>query len=254
MVIGFADLHNHQFANLGFGGVMFWGSPSGPAPEALPWCTSAHGPDGTGDVIGAALKTFVYHAPGLGHKVGGYPQFDGWPRWDNSITHQAVHADMLWRAVQGGLRLMVMLAVNNEWMCQLPGMKHAPGRSCADMEAVDLQLQGAKDLQASIDAASGGPGRGWYRIVQDPFQARSAIEAGKLAVVLGVEVDYLFNGYLDRVVTGDQLRAVVAKYYDVGVRYVFPIHFSNNLFGGTAFQNGLYATNRGERPRSLVVW
>lgn len=32
---GFADLHNHQFANLGFGGVEFFGSPSGALPDAL---------------------------------------------------------------------------------------------------------------------------------------------------------------------------------------------------------------------------
>src|SRR6266851_877329 len=31
----------------------------------------------------------------------------------------------------------------------------------------------------------------------------------------------------------------VQKYFDLGVRHVFPIHFADNLFGGTAFQNGL---------------
>ena len=54
MAKGFADLHNHQFANLGFGGLAFWGSPSGPVETALPWCTPAHGPGGVGDLIGAA--------------------------------------------------------------------------------------------------------------------------------------------------------------------------------------------------------
>jgi hypothetical protein len=30
------------------------------------------------------------------HHVGGFPEFDGWPRWD-SVTHQAVHIDWLQR-------------------------------------------------------------------------------------------------------------------------------------------------------------
>jgi hypothetical protein len=34
---GFIDMHNHMFANLGFGGRMFHGSPSGRLDQALPW-------------------------------------------------------------------------------------------------------------------------------------------------------------------------------------------------------------------------
>ena len=37
--MGLADLHNHQFANLGFGGVEFFSDPAGPISTALPWCT-----------------------------------------------------------------------------------------------------------------------------------------------------------------------------------------------------------------------
>ena len=40
---------------------------------------------------------------------------------------------------------------------------------------------------------NGGPGQGWFRIVTTPQQARDAVRAGKLAVVLGIEVDNLFN-------------------------------------------------------------
>jgi hypothetical protein len=48
------------------------------------------------------MKTFIYKYPGAllpGHNVGGWPQFDGWPRWD-SVTHQMVHVDWLERAWQ----------------------------------------------------------------------------------------------------------------------------------------------------------
>ena len=78
---GFADLHNHQFANLGFGGIESWPS-LGPVDQALQWCTPAHGPDGVGEVLLGTVLKWVYKYPGagLGHHVGGYPQFDGWPR------------------------------------------------------------------------------------------------------------------------------------------------------------------------------
>ncbi len=121
MAKGFADLHNHQFANLGFGGLAFWGSPAGPVAAALAWCTPAHGPGGLGDVIGNLIKT-MYGSTPFGHHVGGNPEFDGWPRWD-SVTHQSVHIDWLQRAWEGGLRLMVMLAVNN----RAPRQPRQPG-------------------------------------------------------------------------------------------------------------------------------
>src|SRR5579871_2119007 len=242
--IGFADLHNHQFAHLAFGGVEFFGEPSGPISQALPWCTPAHGIGGINDYVGGVIKlVFKYPGAGWGHLVGGNPEFDGWPRWD-SVTHQTVHVDWLERAWQGGLRLMVMLAVNNEFMCNLPGVPRAPGRTCADMEAVDLQLDAAKALEAAIDQASGGPGHGWYRIVTSPQEAAAAIAAGKLAVVLGIEVDYLFGSYLGaKGLSAGGVRAAVQDYYDKGVRYVFPVHFADNAFGGTGLQNGLQSAS-----------
>lgn len=235
MTKGFADLHNHQFANLGFGGLAFWGSPSGPIDAALPWCTPSHGPGGIGDLIGNVIKT-MYGSTPFGHHVGGYSKFDGWPRWD-SVTHQAVHVDWLQRAWEGGMRLMVMLAVNNE---HLAGMANrAPGRTPDDMEAVDLQLQAALALEASVDAAAGGPGQGWYRIVRTPAEARRVIAAGKLAVVLGIEVDYPFRSKPGAPVSAASAADAVRRYHALGVRHLFPLHFGDNAFGGAAFQNAL---------------
>jgi microsomal dipeptidase-like Zn-dependent dipeptidase len=235
MTKGFADLHNHQFANLGFGGLAFWGSPSGPVESALPWCTPAHGLGGLGDVIGNVIKAMYGSSP-LGHHVGGNPKFDGWPRWD-SVTHQAVHIDWLRRAWEGGLRLMVMLAVNNEHLAGLAN--RAPGRSADDMEAVDLQLRAAIDLEAAVDDASGGPGRGWYRIVRTPAEARRAITDGKLAVVLGIEVDYPFRSKAGGSASDALVRDAIRRYHALGVRHLFPLHFGDNAFGSAGFQNAL---------------
>jgi len=49
------------------------------------------------------------------HNEEGFPSFDSWPsvnRW----AHQQVYKYWLFRAYQGGLRLMVMLAANSEDM------------------------------------------------------------------------------------------------------------------------------------------
>ncbi|ETK33348.1 hypothetical protein MPTA5024_24620, partial [Microbispora sp. ATCC PTA-5024] len=145
--------------------------------------------------------------------------------------------------MDGGLRLMVMLAVNNEYLCSLANK--LPNRTCDDMEAVNLQLQAAKDMEAYVDAKSGAPGAGWYRIVRTPDEAHSVIAQGKLAVILGIEVDYLFNCRGEGDLDEDQLNRELDRYFDLGVRYVFPIHFSNNGFGGTAFQNPLIRSTGG---------
>ncbi|NUU19617.1 hypothetical protein HP550_20430 [Cellulomonas humilata] len=188
-----------------------------------------------GDILGNVARTMITKQPWsavAGHLVGGYPQFDGWPRWD-SITHQSVHEDWLRRAVDGGLRVLVMLAVNNEPLCELANKE--PGRTCDDMEAVDLQLAAARAMEADIDRRSGGQGRGWYRIVETPQEAREVAESGNLAVVLGIEVDYMFGARPDAKISEPQLEQRLDRYYAAGVRHIFPVHFGDNAFGGTAF-------------------
>ena len=61
------------------------------------------------------------------------------------------------------------------------------------MDSVRLQIERIHELQDYIDAQSGGPGKGWFRIVDDPFEARQVINEGKLAVILGIEVSEPFG-------------------------------------------------------------
>ena len=236
MIWGFADIHNHQFAHLGFGGLALHGGAFGEVSTVPDHCNAVHGPGGSLDFVGQAMSSLAAGRPLIGHLVGGWPEFDGWPRW-NSYTHQSVYEEWLLRAVEGGLRLMVMLAVNNEFLASI--VNRAAGRTSDDMEGVDLQLMAAKGMESYIDAKSGGPGNGWYRIVTTPDEARTVMEAGKLAVVLGVEVDFLFGCHVEADLNLPALRERLDRYYDIGVRHLFPIHFADNGFGGVAFQNPL---------------
>jgi len=206
---------------------------SGTCPPGEFFCAGVlvHGAGGVRDLINTLLSG------SLGHLVGGNPEFNGWPRWNN-YTGQQVYYEWLKRAHDGGLQLMVMNAVNNEVLCNFSD--HVASFGCEDMPAVDRQIQAAKDLEAFIDARSGGPGTGWYRIAYSGQQAREIINAGKLAVVLGVEVPGIFGCKKNSACTPDDVRTELQRYYDMGVRHIFPVHIADNAFGGTALYNSYF--------------
>jgi microsomal dipeptidase-like Zn-dependent dipeptidase len=172
------------------------------------------------------------------HGVLGYPDMDGWPAFDVHTAQQA-YWEWLKRAHDHGLKLIVMLAVNNSVLCQLA--VHRASFGCGDDDAVTRQIQGAKDLEAYIDARSGGPGQGFYRIVYSAAEARAAIYAGKMAVVLGTEVDTSWGCTPGAAhCTEGFIQDRVQDYYDDGIRVVYPVHLMDNKFGGTAVYNGLF--------------
>jgi microsomal dipeptidase-like Zn-dependent dipeptidase len=209
-VWGFADTHAHQFANLAFGGGVFWGSPFGDAAAALAPCSIGHCL-----TFGIAL-----------HHRDGYDTYRGWPRW-NTLVHQQMYAGWLRRAHAGGLSLMVMLAVNSEVLCRAAHGSEAP---CQDWQSIPQQFEAARQMQAYIERYDGG----WYRIVSTPEEARRAIAAGSLAVVLGIEADDPFPCARRGACTETEVRTTLRRYYAMGVRHFFPIHLSNNQFGGMA--------------------
>ncbi len=191
----------------------------------------------------------------------GAPVFNGWPQ-SNSTIHQQVYYKWLERAWMGGLRLMTMFAVTNEALCKTN--YQLQGTDCTDsMTAIDAQLNAAWAFQSWLDTQSGGPGQGWFRIVTSPQQATTVIQSGKLAVVLGIEVDNLFNCHrgadtgnpseptvglpaqYNGTCTTDYINERVQHYYDLGVRHVFPIHNFDNAYGSpAAWQDPINAGNR----------
>ena len=259
-LFGIADTHAHLFSNLAFGGALLWGSPFDERGinAALAWgdvswdfstetgnlllplsLPTIQTPNGTlvHDAPGALLMSALNGEGGV-HSAKGPPDFENWPNWDTTM-HQQQYYKWLQRAYKGGLRLMVMLAVNNEVSCRL-SQSIRPDFGCEDMPAVDRQLDATKDLETFIDNEYGGAGKGWFRIVYTPQEARDVIRSGKMAVVLGIEVDALFGCKHGGDCSEAQINAELTHYYNEGVRHIFPIHLHDNAFGGTAIYHWLW--------------
>jgi microsomal dipeptidase-like Zn-dependent dipeptidase len=221
-VRGTADLHFHMANHLGFGGRLFWGTPE---DSPLRDCEPAHGVGGTG--LGTTLPVLSWvertgYGDGFGHLTGGDDQFDGWPRF-TSVIHQQGHVDWIRRAFDSGLRLMVALAGNNEMLAQLLG----GDRPSDDRSVVRDQIAYMKQFVGRHD---------FMRIAYTPREAREIIGGGRLAVVLGVEVDSLGN--FKKNGAPGEVTAYLEHLRQLGVRHVFPIHMANNAFGGCALYHG----------------
>lgn len=106
-------------------------------------------------------------------------------------------------------------------------------------------------MQDYIDAQNGGPGEGWFRIVDSPKQAREVINEGKLAVVLGIEISNVFDCKVTRIsglagltlvdnpnCTKDMITSQLDELYDLGVRQINLMHEFNNALGGNGIFNG----------------
>ena len=243
-VWGFADLHAHPMASLAFGGVPFWGQPDGPIELALADCTPSHGIAGMGisssrgvnNVLMAFFEEKGYRQGLLGwlypgHRVGGFPAFDGWPTF-TTLIHQQMYIDWIKRAYEGGLRLMVAHVVNNQLLAHEFSQRGAKDAH-DDRSAVEIQLAAMKELVARHN--------GWMEIACCAADARRIIRGNKLAIVLGVEVDSPGNWHRPEECSEEEVRAYLHHlYHDLGVRHLFPIHLANNAFGGPAIYSDLF--------------
>lgn len=252
-VYGIVDTHSHIMSNFGFGGAgIFHGAPFHPlgVKHALPSCEMFHGVEGRKDLFGfgndradefdeeTMLTAFLLgRTPEFNHHTDGYPTFTDWPSAVDSSTHQTQYYRWIERAYLGGLRLIVNHATTNQVICELiSGTGAQPIRySCNDMVAADRIIEESRRMERYIDAQSGGPGKGWFRIVETPAQAREVINEGKLAVILGLEVSALFDCFLvppgggERCTEAQVVEALDA-YYAKGIRALFPVHKFDNAF------------------------
>ncbi|WP_028079405.1 hypothetical protein [Solimonas soli] len=259
-VVGFAEVHTH----MAMGNEMSDGThPVGPsaggvlygqmfnrfgAPEALKNCELAHGPDGILDPEALVLD----FTPLKTHDTQGWPTFVDWPAYDSQL-HQAMYYKWVERAWKAGLRIMVSEGTNIAALCDLAKtleVTHNPAAAsydCNDMRLGIAQIQYLKMLQDYVDAQEGGPGRGWFRIVGSPAEARQVINDGKLAVVPGLEFSNLFDCTTKSVAgigeqdgcTKEDIDRQIDEIWDLGVRELFPYHDVNSALGGTGIFDGL---------------
>jgi hypothetical protein len=244
-VAGYVDAHAHVMAFEFIGGRVRCGRPWHPfgITFAMVDCPD-HEPGGSGAVLENALSGGSRPT----HDTTGWPTFRDWPAHD-SLTHEQAYYKGIERAWMGGLRLMVNLFVDNVQLCEVYPHKQNP---CDEMDNIRLQARRLREFQDYIDAQNGGPGKGWFRIVGDPFRARQVVNQGKLAVIPGIETSRLFGCRVyndvpecDRGTIDRELDAV----HRMGVRQMEIINKFDNALGGVAGDAGAVGvvTNSGNQ-------
>jgi microsomal dipeptidase-like Zn-dependent dipeptidase len=237
-VKGFADAHLHITADMRAGGEVLYGRSFAPfgVTRALGSNGDAreHGPDGSLDITGNLLRSGT---PFGTHDTHGWPTFAGWPVHD-TVTHQQTYYVWLKRMWKAGMRVVVAQTVEDEPLCRLePRRSH----SCNETHTIKLEIKRLKKLEHYVDAQSGGPGKGWFRIVRSPTQARHAIEQGKLAVLIGIESSDLMgcSEFMDHPqCTKSDIDQGIRDYKRLGVRTMFVAHWVDNAFAGAALEGG----------------
>ncbi len=234
-VRGTTDAHTHGMAFEFLGGRAHCGRPWSPygVTVALTDC-----PDHAGMGAGALLENLTRTGAPVGtHDTVGWPTFQDWPAPD-SLTHEGTYHAWMERAWRGGMRLFVNLLVENNQLCTIYPLKR---NSCDDMDSIRLQAKQMRAFQRYVDAQYGGPGKGWYRIVTDPFQARRVINSGKLAVVMGIETSVPFgcSTILDLPeCNAADIDAQLDEVYRLGVRQMELVNKFDNALSGVAGDEG----------------
>ncbi|GII03882.1 hypothetical protein Pta02_58900 [Planobispora takensis] len=232
---GFVDGHTHLMSYEAFGGMLLCGKPFDPdgIDHALVDCPD-HFPNGEA----AWFENFTRTGSPTGtHDPVGWPTFRSWPASD-SLTHQQTYHRWVERAWRGGLRVLVNHLVANRQLCEIYPLKR---NACGETASLRLQAQRTFEMQDFVDARSGGPGKGWFRVVRSPAEARQVIAAGKLAVILGVETSEPFGCRQTLGVphcTRAQIDRGLDEMHALGVRTMFVCHKYDNALCGVRFDSG----------------
>jgi microsomal dipeptidase-like Zn-dependent dipeptidase len=240
-VWGFADTHAHPANELGFGKKLIIGKANAPLSETYSndLCHKNHTTAGLG-----LLNTPFIGGADVHKYMNGWPDFIDFPKFD-SKTHNQQNVEFLKRAWAGGLRLYCALAINNMF---LPAITLGPGNDGSpydDESTIMNQIQEIKNMALTQSS--------WMEIAYTPKDARRIIMQGKLAIVLGVEMDNFGNFKTSTYNWNDNVNPANAKlvtlnetnadellenklnqYYNLGIRQVTPIHYLSGLFGGAA--------------------
>ncbi|MDR7281127.1 hypothetical protein [Catenuloplanes atrovinosus] len=231
---GWIDGHAHVTAADAFGGDLHcadaWAA-GGPA-VALRGCAS-HATLG----IGALLEAIIAGTDPIDSREDGWPTFGDWPQ-HNSLLHEQSYFRGIERAWRSGQRVLNTLLVANRVICELYPTRDT---SCDETAQLRAQADYLRSMQDYVDAQSGGPGRGWFRLASTPEQVRAIAAEGKLAVTVGVESSELFGCReiqdVPQCTTAD-IDAGLDELEAMGVSGLYPVHKFDNAFGGTRFDSG----------------
>ncbi|HUO74220.1 MAG TPA: hypothetical protein VMU39_25840 [Solirubrobacteraceae bacterium] len=161
----------------------------------------------------------------------GGASFANWPAW-NDLTRQKMWVEWIRRAYNGGLRVMVALAVNNKLLgdaVTAGNVSGPPDLPTDDKTSADIQILEMKRMVANSN---------FMAIAYSSTDVYNIVSQNKLAVVLGIEIDH--PGNLTGSAPTAAVTAEIDRLYGEGVRYIFPVHLTDNAIGGTAGYNDLF--------------
>jgi hypothetical protein len=231
---GLVEGHMHWMTYEYLGGRFHCGRPWATygIPYALPDCSSIEGPQG----VAAPMQNFLnYGNPAQPHDTAGWPTFASWG--PTNLTYEGTYWRWIERAWMAGLRLMVMSPNENRMLCMLQANRTT---NCDEMETVRRSLAAIQQLQSYVDAQAGGPGKGFFQIVTDPYQARRVINQGRMAVVLEVEISEPFgcSGWDQPTCDQAQVDRELDALHRMGVRSMLLLNKFDNPLTGVRFDSG----------------
>src|SRR4051794_7380186 len=231
---GLVEGHMHWMTFEYLGGKFHCGKPWDPygIQYALPDCSSIEGPQGA---AAPTQNTLNYGAPEKPHDTSGYPKLTAWG--GSNLTYEGTYWKWIERSWLGGLRLMVMGINENRALCLLQANRQT---NCNEMDTVRRGLKDMYDLQDYVDAQAGGPGKGFFQIVKNPYEARRVINEGKMAVVLEIEVSEPFDciGWDKPSCDTAQIDRELDEMHRAGVRSSLLLNKFDNPLVGVRFDSG----------------
>jgi hypothetical protein len=249
---GVVEGHMHWMTYEFLGGKFHCGRPWHPygIPYALPDCSSVEGPQGSA----APFQNFLnYGNPSQPHDTSGYPQLKEWSA--SNLTYEGTYWRWIQRSYLGGMRLMVMGINENRVLCELQANKET---NCNEMDTVRRGLKDIRDLQHYVDAQAGGPGKGFFQIVTNPYDARRVINQGRMAVVLEIEVSEPFDcrGWDQPSCNQQQVDKQFNEMKRLGVRSMLLLNKFDNPLTGVRFDSGQvgYVINAGNKQSAGSFW
>ena len=242
----------HWMAFQYFGGEFRCGRPWHPygITAALPDCADKEGPEGTAAPF---QNTFNYGNPAEPHSTEQWPTFPNQSK--DNLTYEGMYYRWVERVYRAGLRLMVMGVNENRVLCELQADRT---ESCNEMDTMRRGFRAIRELQDYVDAQAGGPGKGFFQVVTDPFEARRVINQGRMAVVLEIETSEPFDciGWDEVTCDKEQIDRQIDEMHALGVRSSMLLNKFDNPLTGVRFDSGTasYLINAGNKRSAGSFW